>query len=379
MVITLSIQEARHFALHQQGLLSSTQYSSTIESIEQLGYIQIDTISVMARAHHHVLHSRNPYYHPDDIDQLVESKKVFEYWSHAAAYLPMRDYHYSLYRKQQYQRGEKHWFQRDKKVERYVMERIANEGPLQSKDFEYSKSGNHDWYSWKPAKIALTNLFMDGSLMIRKRQGFQKVFDLTDNVISDTGASTQTPSIEEYSRYLIDLALNAHGFMDANEISYLRKGIKQSVKRTLLNLIENGDVIEVRIEGGDKTYYAFKNSLEKGITAKINECQVHLLSPFDNAVIQRKRTVELFGFDYFIECYVPEKKRQYGYYCIPVLYGDRFVARFDAKANRKTGQFVVKKIWYEVNFKADAEFLQKFNQKLQAFATFCACSEVIVS
>ena len=374
-IVTLSKQQARQFTLNQQGL--SVPFLSILDSIERLSYIQIDTISITERAHHHVLFSRNPKYRQEAINTLVADKKVFEYWSHAAAYLPICDYRYSLYRKQQYKSGDKHWFERNKKVERYVMERIVNEGPLQSKDFENPHHKGHDWYSWKPAKIALTNLFMDGSLMISARQGFQKVFNLTENVIKDITIDTSLPTVNEYSRYLIERALIAHGFMNINEIVYLRKGIKSTVNSELKALLNSGNIVEIKVEGVDTVYFANQQKLMESLETTVKPHQVHLLSPFDNLVIQRKRLNDLFGFDYIIECYVTENKRQYGYYCIPVLYGDKLVARFDAKADRKSGEFKIKKIWYESGFKTSEQFNRQFDKKLNVFARFCGCQKVI--
>ena len=371
---SLSAQQARSIVLSQQGLLEPL--GSSAEVIEQLGYIQIDTISVTERAHHHVLFSRNRKYQQAEIEQLISSKQVFEYWSHAAAYLPMCDFRYSLYKKEQYRQGEKHWFDRNKKVELYVMDRIRSEGPLQSKDFESAPSANAGgWDTWKPTKVALSNLFIDGSLMITGRQGFQKIFDLSERVIP-AHLDTSVPDLNQYAKYLINSALQAQGLMCLNEIIYLRKGIKNAVIKQLQEGLEAGEYCDIQIENSDVVYYAFSQTIEHialESSASINNKQVHLLSPFDNMVIQRKRLEQLFDFQYQIECYVPKAKRQYGYYCIPVLYGDRFVARFDAKANRKTGEFDIHKIWYEADFKITKEFEKKFNRQLKLFQRFCGC------
>jgi len=372
--VTISKKEARLLALSNQGLLKPTHQS--IDAIKQIGYIQIDTISVTERAHHHVFFSRNPKYQKSEIDQLMDNKEVFEYWSHAAAYLPMRDFRYSLYRKNLYKKGENHWFPRDKKVEKYVLNRIKAEGALQSKDFENSRNKNHEWYEWKPAKIALTNLFMDGSLMIANRKGFQKIFDLTERVIP-TDTNTITPTLNEYCNHLIFNTINAHGLSTINEIIYLRKGIKPEVNKLLKQLVESGEIIPVNIIGSEQTYYTTEELLSDTYNITSTK-RVHLLSPFDNVVIQRKRLKELFDFEYLIECYVPEKKRVFGYYTIPILYGDVFVARMDAKADRKIKLFTVKNIWLEPNFKASADFTKKLKKQLNAYATFCGCEEIVI-
>lgn len=370
--IVIYNQEARLLALNQQGLID--KFDTNLEAIEQIGYVQIDTISVTERAHHHVLYSRNKQYQKEHLDALMKEKKVFEYWSHAAAYLPMRDYRFSLYRKAQYQKGDNHWFPRDKKVEKYVLDRIKAEGALQSKDFENPRDKNHEWYAWKPAKIALTNLFMDGSIMISERKGFQKVFDLTENVIPNN-INTQTPTLSEFCNHLIFNTISNHGLATVNEICYLRKGIKTEVNKQMKQLLKSGELLLVKITENDETYYttpSLFNSLNN-LTAKK---EVHILNPFDNIVIQRKRLKSLFDFDYQIECYVPEKKRVFGYYTLPILYGTEFVGRMDAKADRKTKLFTVKNIWWENDYQAKEALLNKLNKEIKDYASFCGCDEV---
>ncbi len=370
--IVISQKEARQLALSCQGLYNMPQ--NTFDAIQQLSYVQIDTISVTERSHNHVLFTRNPTFKQQNLLQLMDNRSIFEYWSHAAAYLPMQDYRFSLYKKEQYKNGSIHWFPRDKKVETYVLDRITAEGPLQSKDFESLKK-NHDWYEWKPAKVALTNLFMEGSIMIANRRGFQKIFDITERVLP-ASVNTTIPTTTEYYKYLVDAAIKAHGLVTLEEITYLRKGIKTGVKQVVLELLESNDVVAIKVKGNENTYYATSDTLGVLNDNQKRSNKVHILNPFDNLLIQRKRVKDLFNFEYTIECYVPEKKRIYGYYTLPVLYGDKFVMRFDAKANRKSGVFTVNGFWYEKGFKPSQQFQSAFNKKLKSFALFCGCTTV---
>ena len=174
----LSTAKLRCIALAQQGLLNQkTQTAETAETavgaagvaatIARLGYVQIDTISVVERAHHHVLWTRVKNYKPEYLDTAVKEKKVFEYWFHAAAYLPINDYRFALPRMNAIKSGEKHWFDNiDKKLLRSVYRRIQAEGPLRARDFADTKSTNTGWWDWKPAKQAIEQLFMQGDLMI---------------------------------------------------------------------------------------------------------------------------------------------------------------------------------------------------------------------
>ena len=156
--------------------------------------MQIDTISVIERAHHHVFWTRCPKYKPSDLDSLLSSRKVFEYWSHAASYLPMKDYRYSLPLKKKFAKRKSSWFPRDPQLMRLVLKRIEKEGPLRSKDFKNSQQSKRSgWWEWKPTKKALERLFLEGKLEITRREGFQKVYDLPERVIpSSTDTSFPT-------------------------------------------------------------------------------------------------------------------------------------------------------------------------------------------
>ncbi len=352
-----------------------TKKNTTKAVIEQMGYVQIDTISVTERAHNHVLYTRNATFNPEELDQLVRQKAIFEYWSHAAAYLPIKDYVFSLYQKNRYKTGGKHWFPRDKKMEKYVLDRIRAEGPLQSKDFESKEKSDHPWGNRKPTKMAMTNLFMDGTIMIDHRKGFQKVFDLTERVLPDH-ADLNVPTLEEYVNHLIGNALKAHGIVNLQEIIYLRKGVKTMASKLLAKKIEAGELLPVRVGDLETPYYAQQTVLEYLDSGIRLPKRLHILNPFDNLLIQRKRTAELFDFEYLLECYVPEKKRVHGYYTLSLLYGDTFVGRFDAKADRKKGVFHIKKIWFEKGFKPTKTFQRALDKELLAYARFCGCAEL---
>lgn len=335
--ISLSSIQTRKIQLISQGLAAAQpkqqNAATTLNVIQQLGYIQIDSISVIQRAHHHCLWSRLPNYQLAHIDQLLASKHVFEYWSHAAAFLPMDDYRFSLPRKQAIARGEKHWFDKDHKLVKNILQRIRTEGPLKAKDFEQRKTLNTGWWDWKPAKKALEQLFMEGQLMVSKRLGFQKVYDLTERVLP-ANVDTRLPTNEEFYRHLIIRHLQANGLAKPFNISYLRKGLLKPIQQQCKAMLHDGELLLVEVN--QQQYYALPCVTDL-LNKKLRHTRVHILSPFDNLLIQRQRTRELFGFDYQIECYVPAPKRQYGYFCLPLLFGDQFAGRMDAKIDRKTG------------------------------------------
>jgi len=379
----LSKSQARDFCLWSQGLSEEEpsvrkSEQTTLKTIENLGYVQIDTISVVERAHHHCLWSRQRNYTAAHLDQLLEEKKVFEYWSHAAAYLPMRDYRFSLPRKRAIAEGESHWFKLNKKLMKSVLERIRKEGPLRSSDFESPKEKSGAWWDWKPTKKALEQLFIQGELMVSKRMGFQKVYDLTERVLPSKINITH-PSDREYAQYLIETCLRAHGIARASEISYLRRGAKPLVHKTLLEMQHEGLVMPIDIEGlrSKEKFYALPNRFEKFLNSTKAEKRLHLLSPFDNLVIQRGRLKDLFEFDYQIECYVPEPKRKYGYFCLPILWGNELIGRLDSKADRKAKKFIIRNLVLEPRWRNKGQLTRVLKKAIHEFAEFNQCEMVV--
>jgi uncharacterized protein YcaQ len=376
--MNLSGAEIRHIYLQSQGLSrpdTSTGKKAALETIKRLGYIQIDTLSVVARAHHHTLWSRNPAYSEDHLQSLMQDKKIFEYWAHAAAYLPMKAFRFSLVRKELYRKGKIHWFRDDNpKMKKFVLDRITAEGALQSRDFEHLRKNPGSWYEWKPAKRALEQLFMDGTLMVAGRKGFQKIYDLSERILPAT-VNRELPDEDEYCRHLIQTGLQANGLVSTGELSYLQGHLRPAITRNLRSMLKEGLITEVKAGTAKELYYGNTENLKTLLETDTDHI-VHILSPFDNAVIQRKRLSSFFGFDYFIECYVPEHKRKFGYFCLPILDGEHFVARFDPKADRESGIFHIKSFHAEKGWKPDAAFATSFGEKLRDFAAFSGCQEI---
>jgi len=378
--MNLSLSEARRIIITSQKLsgFSRKGKPGVLSLIEHLGYVQIDTLSVVMRAHHHTLWSRLSDYKPDFLDQCLKEKKIFEYWHHAASYLPMNHYRYSLPRKVLYATGKAHWFKQDKKIERFVLDRIKAEGPLQSKDFEQTRKKTTAWYEWKPAKRALEQLFMAGKLMVAERNNFQKVYDLPERVLPPNIDLT-IPSEDEYGEYLILSAIAANGIVMATEIGYLQGQAKASIAKNIKRLLKEGVIEEIRVsQGNGLVYYGLVDQCESilNMNAKQRDDRLHILSPFDNLVIQRKRLQQLFDFSYMLECYLPAAKRQYGYFCLPVLYEDAFVARIDAKADRAHKTLDIHSFHTERGFQKTDIFKETFTEKLKFFAAANGCEVV---
>ena len=374
----LTPREARKLALHSQEILATRRSGKAIDvthnTIEHLGYVQIDTISVIQRAHHHTLWNRNPRYKPDHLGKLLAQRRVFEYWSHAAAYLPMSDYRFYMPNMASIEQGRQLWFNCDPGVKQQVYRRIVEEGPLQARDFEDKKNSRLAMWEWKPAKIALEQLFMEGRLMVARREGFQKVYDLRERVLPDW-VDTSIPSEQEFCRFLVRSYLRAHGLGKATEIGYLRKGIKSGLQKSLEEMTEAGELVNIEVKG--ESYKVLPDSLAL-LEKPLARSRLRILSPFDNLVIQRKRLGTLFGFDYQIECYVPQAKRKHGYFCLPIAWNGGLYARMDCKADRKTGTLIIRYLAIEPKLRKADAFAQAFATELQRFIEFNQCDKLAV-
>lgn len=374
----ISAKEARRLIVSATGLGKQHSFgkgkNAVYQTIDHLGYVQIDTISVVERAHHHVLATRVAGYRNDWLDKLLAERKVLEYWAHAAAYLPMEDYRFTLPIKRFFGEHRDRWPKSDKQLMQRVCDRIREEGPLMARDFEGDPARKGEgWWDWKPAKLALERLFLQGSLVTIGRKGFQKIYDLPENVIPGH-VNTREPAPEEYAEYLINRSMQSLGLATESEISYLRKNIRPAVRKILRQKVESGELLQVQVAGLEHLQFFAKKSLAQE-TVRISP-RVYILSPFDNLTIQRNRLVNFFGYDYQIECYVPEKDRKYGYFCLPLLYGDRFIGRIDAKADRKDGRLIIKNLHFENQYyrkiSAD-EYLTAF----RSYARFNGCEEIV--
>lgn len=371
----LTPEHLKLLTLDSQGLTQNTPFgtgkTAVLNALEHLGYIQIDTLSMVERAHHHTLWTRIPDFRANDLEELVEERKVFEYWFHAASYLPMQDFRYVLPQMLMIKRGESRYYNADPKVMKYVVDNIRNEGPKRARDFENESHKAGSWWNWKPAKLALERLFMQGDLMISGRSGMQKTYDLAERVLpSSTNTSEPTPL--EFAEYLVKTNLRAYGFTTLKQITHLRKGndLKTNVNKVLQMMLEEDTISKVTSEGGSSVFVQ-NEILEK--TFDQASSSVWLLSPFDNSIIHRDRIKQIFDFDFRLECYTPKEKRQYGYFCLPILFGDQFIGRVDCKAHRKEKKLELIHLHIENSTINLDLWLTPFVETLKRFAIFNGC------
>ena len=350
----------------------------TFRTIDALGYVQIDTISVVERAHHHTLWSRFGGYCPDILHRLhSEDRKVFEYWGHAASYLPISDYRFYTRQMKRHRDPKDKWARN--RLEKCghlmddVLDRIRREGPLGSGDFKAAPGVKRaQWWDWKPAKTALELLFWRGDLMITRRDNFHRIYDLTERVLPD-GTDTSTPEEDELGRFLVRRALRAHGTADERTMAdHIHAADRSVVRRALLEMVDSGEVLAASVDG-DTGYYLLEDAVDAAGTEAAADPGVHILSPFDNLIIDRKRAERLFGFRYSLECYTPRKKRKYGYFVLPVLWGDTLAALMDCKVHRKERCLQVISLRLELPAEDMEAFIEPFSRRLEAFARFNGC------
>ena len=369
----------RRLALAAQGLLQAQPFGRGLagarKAINHLGYVQIDTISVVERAHHHVFHSRVPKFEPAMTNQMLLDGDIFEYWTHAAAFLPMTDFRFSLPYKHSIKSGQTHWYKNcDKKLMGELLARIRSDGPLRSRDVESKTARHAGWWDWKPAKKALEQMYMEGDLMVRNREGFQKTYDLTERVLP-SHVNTQMPSPEAFAAHVVDQQLRCHGLVSLKGLTYQRRNAKlrKAVKALVNERLAQRTLEQVHVGGGE-VFIAETGALEHPLP-RLNR-RMLILSPFDNSIIQRERLKALFQYDYQLECYVPAAKRQYGYFCLPLLYCNEFIGRMDCKAHRKISQLEIKSLHLEQHNFDEASVVAAFVKAIAQFCLFQKCDSV---
>lgn len=382
----ISQQTARRMMLHCQLLDGRTRIRAgkggVAKVVEHLGYVQIDTISVVERAHHHVLWTRIPGYEPRHLHEaLAKERSVFEYWGHAASYLPMKDYRFYLPMMKSFYEPKGSWFRGW--MDKYggclepVMKRIREEGPLAARDFAHpGEKRKGPWWDWKPAKAALELLFWRGELMIRERRGFERVYDLTERVLP-AGTDTRMPADEELGRFIVQRALGALGLAGEREIrDYIRIGDRRLVASSLRGMLAAGEAVRLAVEGQRGEAFALPSVLEEAGRFRAGRPRVRLLSPFDNLASSRSRLKERFGFGYAFECYVPKHRRNHGYFVLPVLFGAEFIGRMDPKADRSSRTLIVRSLAIEPGFVAAENLVLELGRALHGFARFNGCEAV---
>jgi uncharacterized protein YcaQ len=344
--LDLSLDDARALALGAQRLgprPARVGPARLARALTDLGAVQLDSVNVVARSQELVLFSRLGPYRPADLHRVAyRERHVFEYWGHAASWLPMAEYRWFLPRMRRHrERGRRWWGEvrsRYGHLAEGILARIRDEGPLAAAAFEDPRPARGSWWDWKPAKLVLEDLFDQGILMVAdRRSGFQRVYDLAERVLPP-GIDTREPTAEEAARHLLARAAESLGVATARDLADYFRVPPAEARPAFAALLDEGRLLRARVEGWRQP--AFVPAALAGLRPRRAAHPPLLLSPFDSLVWTRDRTARLFGFDFALEIYTPAAKRRYGYYVLPCLVDGRLVGRADVRHDRAAGLLV---------------------------------------
>ena len=376
---------SRALFLDRHGLAATpagTGKGADLQSVvDALGFVQVDSINTVARAHHMTLHARRPSYRVKNLNPLhTRDRGVFEHWTHDASLISMQNFPHWRLQFDRYKDGAWRKWQRqgfETKLDD-VLDHIGTHGPCCSADVGLDeKRASGGWWEWHPSKAALEFLWRTGVISVTRRDGFRKVYDLTENVIPSEFLAA-SPAEEETLDWACRSALNRLGFATSGELAAFWGLIKPAeAKAWCISALANGEIIEVEVlqaNGTPRKSFAWPATLDE--TPPKPTTRLRVLSPFDPALRDRKRAERLFNFSYRIEIYVPEPKRKYGYYVYPLLEGDRLVGRVDMKAERDKDRLNIKALWPERGVQFGRARLAKLETALERSARLAEVSQV---
>jgi len=384
--ITLSPRALRLACTAAQGLLLSPRRPAVKEdvyqTIRELSALQIDTINIVARSPYLALFSRLGPYRPAWLDELLAEKRIFEFWAHAACFLPSEDY--PIHRRVMLNGGgtwfSEEWRAQNAEAVQGVLDHIRANGAARSADFERSDGKKGTWWDWKVEKKALEYWFGKGELMVARRVNFQRVYDLRERVRPGWD-DAQALAWPEAERELVLRTVYALGAAKAGWIADYFRLKKQDTAACARQLAAEGRLRLAALEGSDEPLYYHpgrQTLLEEAANGRLRAERTTLLSPFDSLIWHRQRMKELFDFDFTIECYLPAAKRKYGYFLLPILHRGELIGRLDAKAHRKQGLFEVIALYLEPGVRVDEELGAALGQALRECAAWHAAPQVLV-
>jgi uncharacterized protein YcaQ len=343
--VSLPLAEARRLWLRAQRLDTREPFGSgpeaTHRAVEHLGYVQIDTINVVERSHHHILFTRIPAYRRSDLHQAQTiDKSVFEYWTHALAYVPTRDLPFFILDMKEHRIAPSQWYaDGDPKDLARMKRQIRRDGAISIRDIkEEPVEKVHLWASRKPSKRVLQHGFYNGDFTISERTGMLKTYELMDRHFGWT-RPPRAATAAQVREYLLERALRSQGLVSAASTMYPRLRFPPELIALIGRRVRRKTLVPVTIADDPTPHWITPEALDEKPGA--SEPLVHILSPFDPVVIQRRRLSLFFGYDHVFEAYVPKAKRKFGYFTLPVLYGDAIVAALDLKADRVARKLLI--------------------------------------
>jgi uncharacterized protein YcaQ len=367
--------EARRIWLAAQRLDAAAPFGAgpeaTRRAVEHLGYVQIDTIHVIERSHHHILYTRIPAYRRADLRHAQSvDKSVFEYWSHALSYLPTSDIRFFMRAMRAAQLEPHRWYRSVKPEDlRRVVTRIRRNGALTIRDIDDDVlvEKDHPWASRKPSKRALQLAFYTGKVTISARAGMLKTYELMDRHFG-WEKRPKPASEREILAYLLERALRAQGIVSLDSVCFGDAPRKPGIRRLIEARLRRGELVPVALDGAAKIeHWVRPDILDR--PPEPEAALVHILSPFDPLIIQRKRLQLFFDYEHRFEAYVAKEKRVFGYFALPVLVDDEIVAAIDLKADRERRKLLVQK-WSWVARGSARLHKRRIEEELHRFAQF---------
>ena len=371
MTLGINNRDARALWLNAQGLASTpTGPLDVLQIIRELGFVQLDTIRNVTRAHHHILWSRDQNYREPMLGTLLAKERVvFEHFTHDASVLPME--FYPMWKRQfrrikdRIDRSNYYRTMSDEAERKAIKARIAEEGPLSTHAFDTKVTGTKKMWARPPHKLALDYMWYAGELSTSHRENFKKFYDLAELVIPDD-IRTQELADQHQVDWLCRAALDRLAFGTLGDIQRFWEAADASEVRAWADSAGN-DLVPVEVQAMDGSW--IKAFAPGDIEQRIGQLstptsRMRLINPFDPAIRDRTRLARLFGFDYRIEIFVPAAKRRWGYYVYPLLEGSRFVGRIEVKADRKAGALDVVGFWPEAGVKWTARRWDKLDAEL---------------
>lgn len=377
-------QAARLLLLGGQGLLDDPDRSASSarvqKIIEQLGFVQVDSIIAIARAHDLTLFARLHRYRPEMLRVLIEEKRtLFEAWTHDASIIPTR--WYSQWKPRHARallRLNKNGWWRSRfgtspeKTLADVEARIKKDGAIFARDFE-EKRLEVGWWGWTPSKAALELLWRAGRLAISKRINFQKVYDLAERVYPKEHEE-EAPTLEAHNDWACRTALERLGFATAAELSRYWASIDLKAARTwVAEGLKRGELVAI-----DKKTVAFHDWKKRASKLSAAPDLLRMLAPFDPTLRDRARAERVFDYSFRLEVFVPQPKRQYGYYVLPILDGERFIGRIEPKLEREQNAIVVRGLWWEPKVKVTKKLRSRLDDALERLAEFTGAKDIIL-
>lgn len=379
---SLSLAEARNLHLMAQGLSRSptrkARFEDLLTAIRQMSLLQIDTIHVVARSPWLVLFSRIGAHPASWLEQALSEGALFEYWAHEACFIPADDYPLLRHRMLNPQAlGWKYnhqWMTEHRQEIAELMAHIEQNGPVRSADFAAPPKSKPGWWSWKPYKRHLENLFSAGELMVVGRHNFQRIYDLRQRVLPAWDDALHGLSEDEAVRHMLRNSARSLGIFRPEWLADYYRLKRAPVAAQLAVWQEQGEVEKVEVERLGTLY--LDASLASALSAVPASTHTALLSPFDPVVWDRRRAQALFDFDYRLECYTPAAKRQYGYFVLPLLHRGSLKGRLDARMDRKNACLQVHEIWLEAGVRISERFIADLQRTLSRFAAWQGANRV---